>query len=288
MKWVKWVAVIFAILLIILIGITYLVEPMIVNGSDKAKEIFKEAGVKYKEHIEVINGRTNRWIESGSTDSKYTILFFHGAPGSWADFSLYLTDSLLVANSHMISIDRLGYGLSEYGQIETDIYKQVKIAHEIIQKYNIDSLIVVGYSYGGPIAPIYAVKYPHHIAEVILLAPVIHPEAEKIFWFNPIIDNGLAKAILPKYISAANNEKMHHAQSLKAVMHDWDQMTVSITHLHCEDDWIAPFEPNTTWVQSHVDSNLLTQSFWDGDSHFLPNTVPQRILPILYKVIHVD
>jgi len=288
MKWVKWIGGIAALLFIILIGLTYLVEPMIVNGPDKTKELFEKAGVPYQEHIEVINGRSNRWIESGSSESKYTILFFHGAPGSWADFSFYLTDSTLVAHSHMISIDRLGYGLSEYGQIEPDIHKQVKIAHEIIQNYDVDSLIVVGYSYGGPIAPIYATEYPDRVAEVILLAPVVNPEAEKIFWFNPIIDNGLAKALLPKYISAANDEKMHHVQSLSAVMQDWDHIAVSVTHLHCEDDWIAPFEPNTTWVKSHIDSDLLTQIFWDGDSHFLPNTVPQRILPILYKAIHID
>ncbi len=84
----------------------------------------------------------------------------------------------------MIAMDRPGYGYSDYCNEETSITERVEIAHAIIQLYNIDYLLIVGYSYGGPIADSYAGRYPEKIFNFLLLAPVIATYDEKIFWFN--------------------------------------------------------------------------------------------------------
>ena len=86
-----------------------------------------------------INGYNIHYIEVQSTtiekDSILPLLvFIHGAPGSWADFEKYLQDSELLDKYRMISIDRLGYGSSQYGQPVTAIHDQSESIQALIKQ----------------------------------------------------------------------------------------------------------------------------------------------------------
>jgi len=52
------------------------------------------------------------------------LLFIHGAPGRWYGYIDYLSDSTLLKNFQMISIDRAGYGNSAKGGAVTSIAQQ--------------------------------------------------------------------------------------------------------------------------------------------------------------------
>ena len=252
----------------------------------KTKEIFEKSQTDFMEHFHPFKGNELRWITSGNPYASKTMFFLHGAPGSWADFSTYLTDSTLLEKCFMIAMDRPGYGHSDYGHATPSIIGQVEAAHEILQQYDRDTLILIGYSYGGPIAASYAARYPTNVENLILLAPVVNPDHEKIFWFNPIIAMPMARWILPKFVTVANEEKLNHEMALKEVARDWKYINIPTVHMHCKDDWIAPFEDNSSWIKSNIADSLLTQIAWTGDNHFLPNKVKSHILPVLYSLLN--
>lgn len=284
-KLVRWMAYLILALVLLIVGFLYYIEPTI-NGSEKhAKKIFEEVGFNYSSAYTSIGVDSLHSIISGNDSAQTLILFFHGAPGSWADFSSFLSDSVLHKTTLMISMDRFGYGTSRYGHIEKSIPRQVEAAHEIIKQYPRHKIILVGYSYGGPIAASYAARYPDQIKALLLLAPVIHPDKEKLFWFNKVIEINMIRYLLPAYISAANDEKLSHAKALNEIRDDWNHIQIPVVHLHCTDDWIAPFKDNTDWSKDHIDISLLINIQWKGDNHFLPNHIGKRIKPILNELV---
>jgi len=83
--------------------------------SDKdARKKFSAAGVLLQTHVIKINGFPLHYAVTGS-DTLPTLLFVHGTPGSWDAFQNYLMDSALLQHYRIISIDRPGFGYSDFG-----------------------------------------------------------------------------------------------------------------------------------------------------------------------------
>lgn len=277
-----WVAGTFFTVMCALLGMLYYFGSTMRSDKQIAKAF---NSLSYQIHREEIFNHPTRWITTGSETADWTILFFHGAPGSWMDFEDYLIDSILQQSVRMIVIDRPGYGDSDYGNAETNIIRQARIAHQIMQKERHRRQLIVGYSYGGPVAGAYAARYGTTSDHLLLLAPVVHPEAERIFWFNSWLNTSLARSLLPGFINTASDEKLSHAKALNAIRHDWSRIKTPTTHLHCTDDWIAPYYANAAWTQQNITTQLLTQKSWAGDSHFLPNSLIDTILPTMIDIL---
>lgn len=71
--------------------------------------------------------------------------------GSSADFYNYLLDTDLQQQANLISIDHLGYGYSNFGKAETSLKKQADFVNYVTAKYKDNAVILVGWSFGGPI-----------------------------------------------------------------------------------------------------------------------------------------
>ncbi|MEO0338889.1 MAG: alpha/beta hydrolase [Bacteroidota bacterium] len=286
MKWLKWIGIVLGGLVVLLLLFINLMAPRFRYADRKIAKTFKKTEIPYKIHRTQYCGAPIRWTEAGKPDAQTLIFFFHGAPGGFGDFKDYMIDSDFADHTLMVSMDRLGYGHSNYGKGEPSIIKHVEAAHFVLEHYEPDTIILVGYSYGGPISGSYAGRYPEKLKSLLMLAPVNHPEAEKIFWFNPVLDTWLAKLLVPRMIEVANVEKMGHAAALEAISADWGKIKVPVTHMHCMDDWIAPYEANTNWSKEHIPADQLKMIEWDGNSHFLPGQVKERIKPVLLELVN--
>jgi len=285
MKLLKWLLIILGAILVLLLVLINLAAPRFRTSDQKITTFFTEAGIDYKIHSQDYEGEAIRWVEAGDLSSKSVVLFFHGAPGGFGDFSGYMKDADINQNTRLITFDRPGYGHSRYGKAEPSIIKQAEMAHYLMEQIEMDTLILVGYSYGGPISGAYAARYPDKIKALLMLAPVNAPDAEKIFWFNPIINTWAARLVLPGMIKVANVEKLSHADALDAIRADWPKIKAPVVHLHCTDDWIAPYAENRAWSEKHIPAAQLEMVSWTGASHFLPNQQMERIKPVLLDLI---
>ena len=97
------------------------------TSDKKVIKRFAKHGLQAEVRYETYQGLNLRHIHSKPYDPALPTLFFiHGAPGSSDNFDGYLTDSLLNQHANLISLDRLGYGYSEFGVAYPEIEEQAE------------------------------------------------------------------------------------------------------------------------------------------------------------------
>jgi pimeloyl-ACP methyl ester carboxylesterase len=199
------------------------------------------------------------------------LVFVHGAPGGLSDYSSYLVDTTINNKYRMISVDRLGYGRSDYGHPQPSIQGQAEAINQIIARYRsvTSNVVIVGHSYGGPISA-YASITSEDIDALVMLAPVNDPASERIFWFSKLLDWKPIYALMPGFIKVATSEKMNHPLELEQMKSKWSQVDIPTYHLHSPIDWIAPGKENMAFSHEHIDSSILKVYDRGDKDHFIP------------------
>lgn len=273
------------IISLIIIILTVLNSCVTLRKTDKQLiKIFKKDKQNGQIYYDTINGKIVRWIADKPYNKKLpTVFFVHGAPGSATDFLTYLQDSTLRTKANLVAVDRLGYGFSNFGKPEVHIDKQAKIIESITQKYQEQKMILVGWSYGGPIIGKMAMDNPnyHHL---ILLAPAVSPKDEKYFWIGKFAKWKATKWLVPKVFVVAEAEKLAHVKELKKLENYWENMEIPITYFHGDKDRLVPYK-NMSFLNEKMDSNKLKTITLKGRNHFIPFTEFKRIKKEIISVL---
>lgn len=216
-------------------------------------------------------------------DKDVAIFFVHGAPGASDNYYTYLQDSLLLSKANLYSIDRPGYGFSNFGKSETAIKKQSEVVAEIIDSLPEQKVIILGHSYGGPIASYSSLLTPK-IKRVLMLAPAIDPKNEKIFWFAYISKWKLTKWMVPGALGVAGDEKFTHVEELEKLKDSWKEVKVPVIHIHGTKDIIVPFE-NIKFSTQKFNPQYLDTIVLKDENHFLPWKRYQLVKSELLKLL---
>ena len=258
---------------------------MTFKQSDKrVHKEFKKTNLSPKIYRENFQGKTIRYIASKSIDNKLpTLLFIHGAPGASDNFFNYLKDRDLIKKANLISVDRLGYGYSDYGNAEVSIRKQAESIYSIIKKHQLNDVVLVGWSYGVPIAAKMAFKHSE-IKHSVLIAGAISPEDEKYFGIAKLVRWKLTKWIFSKALKVSDNEKIAHVTELTKMVNDWESIKTPITYYHGTKDRIVPYK-NIDFITEKVNDSLLNAITVKDANHFLMfkkfNMIKNELLAIL-------
>lgn len=209
-------------------------------------------------------------VVSGTYDSEkeIAIFFVHGAPGASDNYYKYLQDSVLLSKANLYSIDRPGYGFSNFGKAETSIKKQTEVVAEVIDSLPEQKVVVLGHSYGGPIATYSSLLSPK-VKSVIMLAPAIDPENEKIFWIAYFSKWKLTKWMVPGAMGVAGDEKFTHEAELEKIKDIWNEVKVPVLHIHGDKDIIVPFE-NLDFSVQNFNAQYLDTIVLQKGNHFIP------------------
>ena len=197
-------------------------------------------------------GRKVRYIRTGA-DTNATILFIHGAPSSLSYWKGYLSDSSLLKRATLYAVDRPGYGYSGLGDPLPDLAMQAAIIKEVLDSLNKahHPVIVVGVSYGAPIACRLAMDYPQLVDGLVLLAPPLGPGQEKVFWFTYMIENPLLHWIIPRMLQSANREKVHHREELTKMLPLWSNIHVPVIYMQGMKDELVS-TTNVDFARAHL------------------------------------
>ncbi len=211
-----------------------------------------------------------RYIKTTGNEDLPLVVFIHGAPGSSDAFLDYLADSNLSKSCRMISVDRLGYGYSEFGRAETSIETQAQSLKSIISENNNGKgIILVGHSFGGPIIAKFCMDNPKLINSLLMLAPAIDPQNEKILGIAHLGRVRPFRWLAPKAFRVATDEKFAHASELAKMKEEWAHIKIPVTHIHGNMDKIVPYE-NLSFSEKNIDSSYLTSITLDHANHFIP------------------
>lgn len=273
-----WIAIISGAFLLFIILLKFeIVENPFLNmtfrySDKKISKIFEneplKAEIRYLHH----ENKKIRYMLLTSAPNHPWIVFIHGAPGSSGDFINFFKNNALNRQFNLISIDRLGYGYSDFGRAETSMQKQAKALQAVIMEVcGNEAVMLVGHSYGGPIAMKMAVVFPGSFNALVLLAPAIDPDNEKKFTSAQLGLNEWSRWAVPAAWRVAAAEKMSHVAELRKLAPALSQIEIPVCHMHGTRDSLVPFE-NTDFSRKHIRSDLLELIILEKTDHFLPWT----------------
>ena len=224
-----------------------------------------------------VDDRTIRYVSAGE-ESQPTVIFFHGAPGSWSAFVDFLADTSLVNRACLISVDRPGYGHSDFGKSEYSLQRQAELMAPVLKKHKNTPNILVGHSLGGPVIARIAMDYPTLVDALIMVAPSIDPELEpNEDWFRAPLYTPLLRWMLPTSFRVTNDEIYFLEDELIEMLPLWKNIRVPVTVIQGTKDKLVPAGNADFARKQLVNSPKVKIVLEEGMNHFVPWSRPDLI-----------
>jgi len=224
-----------------------------------------------------VRGRKMRYMSVGS-DSLPTVLLIHGSPSSMSVFNQLILEGDLLDRAKVYAVDRPGYGYSEFGKTVTSIKRQAAMIAPILDSINKSSgpVVVLGVSYGGPVAARLAMDYPDLVDGLVLGAPAIAPGEEKTYTISHLMVARFTKHLFPTILRVASEEKFSHEDELIKMLPYWEQLDKPIIYVQGEADDLI-YTSNADFIQERAKkSPFLKVIMIPNQPHFL--AIPQKDL----------
>ena len=158
------------------------------------------------------------------------IVFLHGTPGSWDNWVHYMADKHLAAKTHLIAVDRPGFGMSSAKGVILSLQKQAEYLRPIFDRNTSEQrILLVGHSLGASIAVRMAMEYPEQLCGLVLVAPSLDPALEKPRWYNKLAASPLFHWMIPEEMKLANDEVMVLEEELTKMLPLWDTLKIPVT-----------------------------------------------------------
>ncbi len=256
-----------------------------ITSDSKAKQEFAKDSIDIELKSAVINGRTIHYATTGAMD-KPTLFFIHGSPGSWDAFKKYLKDKELRQNFRLISIDRPGFGHSDYGEA-ISLEKQAALIGPLIGKLkNGKDFNIIGHSLGGPLVVKLAAEYKQYITGAVLLAASVDPNEEKKELWRPILKAFPLRYLLPGAFRPSNIELWEFKKDVLTMPADLNALTCPVIILQGLKDPMVP-PGNAFYAQKElVHAKSVKLITIDDANHFIPWTRYSIIKDALMTLPH--
>lgn len=225
------------------------------------------------EHSYFVGRQKINYIISGN-DSLPLVVFVHGSPGSLSAFIDFMDDTVLLEKTQMISVDRPGFGASNFGYAEPELVKQVAELKPMLEKHkNNRPVYLVGHSLGGPIIARMAMDYPELIDGLIFVAGSVDPDLEPNEWFRAPLATPFLKWMLPRSIRASNDEIYQLKPQLEEMKPLWSKITCKSIFIQGDKDELVPKE-NADFAKKMLVNAPFEMVMYPDMNHFVPWSHP--------------
>jgi pimeloyl-ACP methyl ester carboxylesterase len=236
-------------------------------------EFFRNKMYAGVEHSYYVGRQKINYLMAGN-DSLPLVVFVHGSPGSLSAFIDFMDDTVLLEKTRMVSVDRPGFGASNFGYAEPSLEKQSAELKPILEKHkNGKPVYLVGHSLGGPLIARMAIDYPELVDGLIFVAGSVDPELEPNEWFRGPLATPFLKWMLPRSLRASNDEIYQLKPQLEAMVPLWSQITCKSIFIQGDQDELVPKE-NVDFAKKMMVNAPLEVVMYPGMNHFVPWTHP--------------
>jgi pimeloyl-ACP methyl ester carboxylesterase len=247
-------------------------------------ETIKPLKLPFKIIHDSIKGQEIRYLKVGY-DSLPKLICLHGSPSSLTAWRTIYTDTVFLSRYQVIAIDRPGYGYSGFGNVETDIQQQVlelQVLVDSLTKHK--KAILIGASYGGPVAAQLAMNLPDRFRQLVLLSASLKPGSEKTYWVSYPMTFPLLKYIFPPTFVMSSEEKLSHATQLTSLIH-WDKINMDVLIIHGNRDRLVYYE-NAIFAREKLQhARKLNFVTMNGKGHSIIFSRPDFIKKIFMKYL---
>jgi pimeloyl-ACP methyl ester carboxylesterase len=243
----------------------------------KVKTYFKNFSPQPSFHTYALDKKRIHYARTGN-DTLPTVIFIHGSPGSWDNFIAFFKDDTLLKIARLVAADRPGFGKSDIGFPEISVEEQARLLSPLLRLGKSHRRpILVGHSYGGPVATRLAMDFPEEVGGLILVAGSVAPDLEPHEWYrNPLKVLGKT-GMLADEINASNLEIMALKAELTRMLPLWKNITCPVTVLQGDADVLvspgnAAFVEKMLAGKPDIKIRMLPKV-----NHFIPWSHPQEI-----------
>ncbi|MEQ1553377.1 MAG: alpha/beta hydrolase [Ferruginibacter sp.] len=238
-------------------------------SDNRAKQKFKHLKLSLFTETVDINNFQLHYAKIG-IDTLSTLFFVHGSPGSWDAFSIYMQDKDLLAKYRMISIDRPGFGYSQFGYAK-NMQEQSQIISPFL-KYidNKKPIYIIGHSLGGPLAIKLVVDNPSFFAGVVLLAASISPADEAPEKWRGLFANSTLQYLLPGAFKPSNLELWAFKKDIIPLSKQLSNITCPVWIIHGDKDKFVPVANVAYTKKMLVNAKFVETKILKGAPHFIP------------------
>lgn len=259
------------------------------KSDGELQRFFTENRIRGRIGYYTTHGRKLRYVSIGN-DSLPTLLLIHGSPASMSLYRGRFSDPDILRTFKILAVDRPGYGYSGLGDPEPSIQKQsemIRVLLDSLIKAN-HPIIVVGGSFGAPIACRLAMDHPGLVDGLVLTGPAIGPGREKVFWFAHLIEHPAIRWFIPRIFKSANTEKLAHKNELEKMLPYWKNIHVPVMYLQGAKDNLIDTSNASFAREKLVNAPYLNIYFFPNRQHYLAQyewpTIKDRILK-MYEML---
>lgn len=224
--------------------------------------------------------RTMRVAETGNPAAP-TVLFIHGSPGSWEAWAGFLNDPTLSGAFRMLSVDRPGFGGSGKGKAELSLTKQAEDIALALE--NTQDAIVVGHSYGAPVAVKLATLFPEKVKGLILVAGSVDPELEENKWYQYVARWWPLRYAVPAALEVCNEEIMALKNELLILDTEYEKFTAPVWVIQGDKDDLVQKE-NVDYLKKKLGTKIVHVDLIENLNHFIPWKRPDLIRNAIRKI----
>lgn len=238
-------------------------------SDSRAKEEFAQRGLQVNFHYTDVNETGVHYAKAGA-DSLPTLFFVHGSPGSWDAFKIYMMDTLLLRHFRMISVDRPGFGYTDFGTA-LRLQEQCLLINKVIEKENNKKpMHLVGHSIGGPVIVNLAQNYLAEFASLTILAGSISPyEEPKEYWRYLFMYTPL-RLFMPGAFRPSNDEIIYFKKDLYRIDTMYESIKIPVTFIHGDKDKFVTVK-NVEYGKKKLANNPDVKAIIiPGANHFIP------------------
>lgn len=278
MTWKRRLARTTLISLVVFAGLMLLMDSCMQFRMSKSEldHYFADKPVKGVEDSYYVGRQKINYLVTGS-DTLPLVIFVHGSPGSLSAFIDFMADTVLLKKVQMISVDRPGFGDSNFGYAEPSLEKQAAELKPILERHkNNRPIYLVGHSLGGPVIARMAMDYPELIDGLIFVAASVDPDLEPDEWFRAPLATPVFKWMLPRSLRASNDEIYQLEPQLRRMLPLWPKITCRTIFIQGQKDQLVP-AANADFAKRML-VNAPFELVSDPEmNHFVPWTHPHLI-----------
>lgn len=244
---------------------------------------FAAKGVILETNTITVNHHALHYVKTG-IDSLPTIFFVHGSPGSWDAFASYMQDSDLLKKYRMVSVDRPGFGYSDFGDA-LPLEQQSNIISPLFQLLkNGKPLYLVGHSLGGPMIVQLAADNPGMADALVILAGSIDPSEETPERWRTLLLNNPLKYFVPGAMRPSNMELWYLKKDLALLKPRFADIHSRVYILHGNKDQLVPYGNLAFGAKAFVHAVKIDTITIPGANHFIPWTHYREIKAVLMQL----
>ncbi len=213
------------------------------------------------------------------------VVLVHGAPAratSWDTLIESMETRSAFPAREVIAVDRPGYGNSAMPE-DVSLAGQARAMRPLLD--HDEPVVLVGHSYGGPIALRAAIEYPHRIKAIVLLAGATDAYMDDSVFFRKTVE-GL-RAAVPDPWAVSNRELLALTDENRAMEPLLGRVTCHVIVVHGTWDPVCPHDSTVRYLRERLVNASLEVVSLQRTGHNVHSSHPDVVLNAITRAFDI-